>query len=291
MPNVIGVAASDTADHVAGFSNTGSAAVAAPGVAIDATAPGGGYTTVSGTSAASAEVAGLAAMLAANGANAASQIPGASDPIAGHSFGRINVAKALGVAVAPVATATVGATPTPGETPIYEAATGCATSTCTITVSPATVSTSSTGNTLKFTLAVSGSGVSFSNQNVTVLVPSGWSAPSTTLTAAGYSTASNVSCTAMGAVSIAGGNTISVAGVSCASGQSMTITYGSKAGSGPRFGPGNSAAARAEQMVPGPRKTPDSTLPEASATIRSETDDAVFAHPEAEKDPRENKAV
>jgi len=122
MPNVIGVAASNSLDQVAGFSNTGSPAVAAPGEGINATAPGGGYTLVSGTSAASAEVAGLAAMLAANGSNAAAQIRGASDPIAGRSFGRINVGKALGAAVTPVETATIGVTPTPAGTPIYTAA-------------------------------------------------------------------------------------------------------------------------------------------------------------------------
>ena len=61
-----------------------------------------------GTSAAAAHVAGLAALLIASGksnSEAASQIKGATDPISGQSFGRINVAKALG---APVPT-----TPTP----------------------------------------------------------------------------------------------------------------------------------------------------------------------------------
>src|SRR4051794_33599727 len=57
MAQVIGVAATDSNDNVAGFSNTGSAAVSAPGTGIYATSPGGGYSVVSGTSAAAAETA------------------------------------------------------------------------------------------------------------------------------------------------------------------------------------------------------------------------------------------
>src|SRR5205823_7753340 len=63
MPNVIGVAASDPLDAVVSSSNTGSASVVAPGVAVDSTQPGGGYNTMSGTSASAALVAGEAALL------------------------------------------------------------------------------------------------------------------------------------------------------------------------------------------------------------------------------------
>src|SRR5207237_7252254 len=66
MPNVIGVAASDPLDNMVSSSNTGSAAVAAPGVAIDATQPGGGYGSISGTSASAALIAGEAALLIAD---------------------------------------------------------------------------------------------------------------------------------------------------------------------------------------------------------------------------------
>jgi subtilisin family serine protease len=66
MANVIGVAATDENDNLASSSNTGSALVAAPGVNIYTTLAGGSYGSVSGTSAASAHVAGLAALLAAN---------------------------------------------------------------------------------------------------------------------------------------------------------------------------------------------------------------------------------
>ena len=60
-PGVIGVAATDQADVLASFSNTGASAfIAAPGTGIVTLAPGGGTTTINGTSAAAAHVAGAA---------------------------------------------------------------------------------------------------------------------------------------------------------------------------------------------------------------------------------------
>jgi len=124
MTNVIGVAATDVSDGVSASSNTGSAVVAAPGVGIYTTRPGAGYGKITGTSPAAAEVAGLAALLSANGANnaaATKQIRGATDPVAGQPFGRINVAKALTTTVAPTPTPSPRPTPTPGPSPIYGA--------------------------------------------------------------------------------------------------------------------------------------------------------------------------
>src|SRR2546428_3629991 len=119
MANVIGVAATDQNDAIGAKSNTGSATVAAPGVAIYATQPGGTYAAITGTSPAAAETAGLAALLVASGKSnsaASTQIRGATDPIAGQAFGRVNVNKALTtVATAPVPGATP--TPTPPPTP------------------------------------------------------------------------------------------------------------------------------------------------------------------------------
>ena len=63
---VIGVSATDQNDLLAAFSNDGQAVfLAAPGTDIQTTTVGGGYGTVSGTSAAAAIVAGAAAMLKA----------------------------------------------------------------------------------------------------------------------------------------------------------------------------------------------------------------------------------
>jgi subtilisin family serine protease len=66
VDGLIAVGASTQADALASFSNRGSwVHVAAPGVGVFSSAPGGGYATWSGTSMATALVAGEAALLAA----------------------------------------------------------------------------------------------------------------------------------------------------------------------------------------------------------------------------------
>jgi thermitase len=67
---VISVAATDQADRKASFSNYGKVDVAAPGVDILSTVPGGGYEAWDGTSMASPHVAALAGLLAAQGRTA-----------------------------------------------------------------------------------------------------------------------------------------------------------------------------------------------------------------------------
>jgi thermitase len=66
-PGVIEVAAIDSADQKASFSNFGkTVSVAAPGVNILSTVPGGGYKRMSGTSMAAPHAAGLAALILSN---------------------------------------------------------------------------------------------------------------------------------------------------------------------------------------------------------------------------------
>jgi subtilisin family serine protease len=120
MENVLGVASTDQDDNVAAGSNTGSACVAAPGLNIYTTMAGGNYGATSGTSAAAAETAGLAALLVASGQSnnyIYNQIRGAVDPITGQSFGRINVATAMGEAVTPPPGPEPEPPPPPGPTP------------------------------------------------------------------------------------------------------------------------------------------------------------------------------
>jgi subtilisin len=74
-PQAIAVSASDSGDKIASFSSRGAEiAVIAPGVAINSTRKGGGYTKLSGTSMASPHVAGLAAIAIGAGANSPDQV-------------------------------------------------------------------------------------------------------------------------------------------------------------------------------------------------------------------------
>src|SRR6266508_2750826 len=102
---------------------------------------------------------------------------------------------------------------------------GGAGATATLTTGTTSVAAGQTGRTITFTYTAAASG-GMSNGSVTVDVPSGWSAPSTTGANAGYTTSST------GTVSVAG-QTITVSSVTLAGGGSFTITYGSTAGGGP----------------------------------------------------------
>jgi Bacterial Ig domain/Bacterial Ig-like domain/Bacterial Ig-like domain (group 3) len=108
----------------------------------------------------------------------------------------------------------------------------------TMTMLPANAGNGSTGNTLTFTYTAAAGGTV--SGDVTVTAPAGWSAPSTTPAAAGYTTAST------GTVSAAG-QTITVSGVTLAGGGTMTIVYGSTAGGGPGATAGTTAGANAFQ--------------------------------------------
>ncbi len=93
-----------------------------------------------------------------------------------------------------------------------------------LTTPTSSVSASSTGHTIAFTYTAATGGIS--GGTLRLAVPHGWSAPSTTATAAGYTTASAGSLTASG-------QTITISGINLPAGQTVTITYGSKTGGGP----------------------------------------------------------
>lgn len=94
----------------------------------------------------------------------------------------------------------------------------------TLTSKTTSVTYASGGHAINFTYTAASGGVSGGGVHLTV--PSGWSAPSTTGTAPGYTTAST------GEVSI-DGQTIVVLGVTLNAGATFTITYGSTSAKGP----------------------------------------------------------
>jgi subtilisin family serine protease len=108
-PNIVSVAATDSKDALAGFSNYGGASVdlAAPGVGILSTLPGNTYGSYNGTSMATPHVSGVAALLksknpAADDATLKERLIKSVDArsnLSGKTTtgGRLNAAEALGV--------------------------------------------------------------------------------------------------------------------------------------------------------------------------------------------------
>src|SRR5580765_8130522 len=94
----------------------------------------------------------------------------------------------------------------------------------TLTTPTTNVSASQTGRTITFTYTAATGGIN--NGSVTLVVPAGWSAPSTTGANAGYSTSS------AGTLAVAA-QTITVSSLTLAGGSTFTITYGSTASGGP----------------------------------------------------------
>ena len=126
-PNVIAVAATDSNDNLATWSNRGSwVDVASPGVNIYSTYDNNSYATLSGTSMATPFVAGEAALIFATGLCATNtctrnQIETTADHISGtgtyFTYGRINTFKAVSILATPSATPTPTPTTTPTPTP------------------------------------------------------------------------------------------------------------------------------------------------------------------------------
>ena len=122
-PSVVSVAATDSSDRLADFSNYGVGGVdlAAPGVAILSTLPAGSYGRYSGTSMATPHVSGAAALLLARdpalGAAAVKdRLLSTVDPVGGlaglvGSGGRLNVGSALGTVASRQAVSVVAEPP------------------------------------------------------------------------------------------------------------------------------------------------------------------------------------
>lgn len=129
--NVIAVAATDSNDQRASFSNYGNwVDVAAPGVSIYSTYKGNSYTTMSGTSMATPFAAGVSALIWAKGSCTTNtcvraQLEGTADKIAGTGTqwvaGRINAYKAVNdilTSPTPTNTPTPTNAPAPTATPV-----------------------------------------------------------------------------------------------------------------------------------------------------------------------------
>jgi hypothetical protein len=136
----------------------------------------------------------------------------------------------------------------------------------TMTTKTSSVTYGSTGHVITFTYTAATGGVSSGGVHLTV--PAGWSTPSTTGTAAGYTTAST------GTVSM-DGQTIVVLDVTLAAGATLTIDYGSKAAKGPgataSTGVGAATWAATEKSTSGGTETdlaksPSITVTETLAT-------------------------
>lgn len=107
LDNIVSVAASDRNDTLASFSNWGASTVdlAAPGVDIKSTVPGGGYDSYSGTSMATPHVAGVAGLIAtlypeASNEEIKARLMNGTDPVADFaekmvSGGRLNAYNSL----------------------------------------------------------------------------------------------------------------------------------------------------------------------------------------------------
>ena len=104
-PEVVAVSATDVAGELASFSSTGpEVEVAAPGVDVLSTVPGGSYTELSGISMASPHVAGVGALLMAAGydrSEARDQLTETAEDIGlssdGQGTGSVDAAAALGL--------------------------------------------------------------------------------------------------------------------------------------------------------------------------------------------------
>ncbi|MFL5914456.1 MAG: S8 family serine peptidase [Gaiellaceae bacterium] len=186
---VMGVGSTGIGDLPSMFSNTGpDVFLAAPGEGILSTDTSGGYSSISGTSASAAEVAGAAALLKANSPMASNGVivnrlaesadaAGTSDQTGN---GRLNLDRAINdtsaASIEPAGAPPVGVGgPFVGPYAIAAASSGAGT----MTVSPTSANNNSAGNTLTFTFTSPGgnAGDFASGSQLSLDIPTGWTAP------------------------------------------------------------------------------------------------------------------
>jgi hypothetical protein len=141
-----------------------------------------------------------------------------------------------------------------------------------LTMSPASV-TDATPTTLSFTYTAAAGGTS--SGKVAVIVPSGWTAPSTTAGTAGYTTAS------AGTVSVSG-QSVTVSGVTLPSGATLGVVYGSGGGANRATSTasvGISTFAASEQSTTAGTLTNLASSPAVSVTYAPDGTGALSASP------------
>ncbi|HEY8767147.1 MAG TPA: S8 family serine peptidase, partial [Dehalococcoidia bacterium] len=225
---VMGVSATDSSDSLWSGSNYGADTfIAAPGVSIAADAVGGGTTSITGTSASAAFVAGAAALLVANDPSASNGVvvgrlarnadaAGTQDQTGN---GRLNLARAISdTATDPVVPA--GA---PGGGPVvapYRAAGTASSGQGTMTVAPLSVTVGST-TTLTFTFTAP-SGKDFNAGSQTEIdIAAGWS------WSTGSVSVTHVTCSAATLASAT--STAITVNMTCAGGTTYTVSVSATA--------------------------------------------------------------
>ncbi|HEX4655551.1 MAG TPA: S8 family serine peptidase, partial [Mycobacteriales bacterium] len=235
---VMGIAGSDQTDQPWANSNTGADTfLAAPATNIPADATDGSATSITGTSASAAMVAGAAALLHANDPLATNAIvdgrlartanPVGTPDQTGN--GRLDLARA----VADASTDPVTPLGAPGGGPFvgpYVAA-ALADGDGSMAVSPTTATAASTGNTFTFTFTAGANGGNMNGGAVAMTIPAGWTAPQTSSSSnPGFVSLATGTCGTTGRTVSGSGPwvvtfTIGTGGSGCSTTQQFTFTY------------------------------------------------------------------
>jgi hypothetical protein len=228
---VIGVGSTGIGDTPSSFSNTGpDVFLAAPGENILTTDANGGYSSVSGTSASAAAVAAAAALIKASSVGASNGVvvnrlaesADAAGTASQTGNGRLNLDRAISDASSTsIEPAGAGASGGPFVGPYRVAAIKDGDGAMSVT--PTSVTTSSTGNNFTFAFTAGGTG-NMNGGSVSLDIPAGWTTPQTANSAnPGFISSTAGTCTITS--STLNSRTLTVVVSSCSSGQTITISY------------------------------------------------------------------